>query len=1137
MSEILSTDLRRRLERTVVEAREGAEAGARAALEALAVGHREPFDHMTAEQRTLRTRLRAHGRQLGDRRDARTGDQAVDHLVHEGAYEHWHRMLFARFLAESDLLIEPETEVAISLAECEDLAREEGTDPWTLAGRFAQRMLPQVFRADHPALEVTFAREHRVKLEQLLAGLPAEVFRASDALGWVYQFWQTKRKKEVNESETKIGGEELPAVTELFTEPYMVQFLLHNSLGAWWMTRHPDRSCPVELRYLRTLDDGTPAAGSFEGWPDDLAEFRMLDPCCGSGHFLVTAFHMLVPMRMALEGFSARDAIDAVLRENLHGLELDRRCVEIAAFALALEAWRYPGAGGYRPLPDFHLAWSGQPVTAKKAEWLKLANGDERLRAGLSALHDAFREAPLLGSLLDPRRAVEGDLFTSGFDELAALLDAALEVHRGEPDREESAIAARDLAVAADLLTRRYQLVATNVPYLSRGRQTQALRDFCARRYTEAKNDLANVFLERCLELTADGGVTQIVMPQNWLFLTRYRKQRERLLSEVTWVLLARLGPGAFETISGEVVNVILLNLTRARPDAEHLLRAVDASGETVVSLKANAVATYELNASPQRQYLVQPESRITAKLTSASSLLSEYATTQLGVVSGDSGRWIRQFWETNLQFEGWEYLQSTVTETTHYGGRSQVIDWRTRGRGMLRPGADNPAFGQLGVLVSQMHDLPATLYTGHLYDNNSSAIVPETLSDLAAIWSFCSSSEYGSSVRNIDQKVGVVNASLLRVEFARERWIAQANSDYPRGLPRPYSDDPAQWLFHGHPKPCAYGPAREPPWPAPGGSFSKGEISESGAYMCLQVAVARLLGYRWPAESDTEMELADEARAWIAEAAKLDAFADRDGIVCIAAMRGAAPAAERLRELLRAAFGDDWAPDLERRLIVASGSKATDLDGWLRDDFFSQHCGLFHQRPLIWHVWDGRRRDGFHALVNYHRLAEGESKGRRVLESFTYSALGDWIARLRDELKRGAAGSDDRLAAAMELHRRLEAILQGEPPFDLFVRWKPIAEQPIGWEPDIDDGVRLNVRPFMADDLANGRKGAGILRAKPKVHWRKDRGKEPFREREHFPWFWRNGEFTGDRVNDVHLTLDEKRAARNATGSTAAAD
>jgi len=238
----LASELRNKLERVVIEARDAAELGARAALEALAVHHHEPYSHMKPRERQLRNHLRARARQLGDKQD-KSGRLAIDRLVHECAYEHWHRMLFARFLAENGLLIEPDDNMPISLEEAEELAREEGerrkaeggkADVWDYVSRCAQRMLPQIFRPDDPLLQVSLATEHRLKLEGLLASLPAAVFTASDALGWVYQFWQSKKKDEVNRSEVKIGADELPAVTQLFTEPYMVQFLLHNTLGAWW---------------------------------------------------------------------------------------------------------------------------------------------------------------------------------------------------------------------------------------------------------------------------------------------------------------------------------------------------------------------------------------------------------------------------------------------------------------------------------------------------------------------------------------------------------------------------------------------------------------------------------------------------------------------------------------------------------------------------------------------------------------------------------------------------------------------------------------------------------------------------------------------------------------------------------------
>jgi len=276
-------------------------------------------------------------------------------LLEEVAYEHWHRMLFARFLAENNLLMypDPDDPVAITLEECEDLAKEEGAaNGWELAARYASNMLPQIFRPESPVFQLTLPPEY-----QLIADLPHEVFTASDSLGWVYQFWQARRKEEINKSEVKIGARELPSVTQLFTEPYMVNFLLDNSLGAWWTARRLSESdlksirteeelrskasIPgVPLDYLRfvQIDDDymTPAAGTFEGWPKQLGDLKTLDPSCGSGHFLVAAFLMLVPMRMDLEQLSATEAVDAVLKENIHGLELDQRCVELAAFALAL---------------------------------------------------------------------------------------------------------------------------------------------------------------------------------------------------------------------------------------------------------------------------------------------------------------------------------------------------------------------------------------------------------------------------------------------------------------------------------------------------------------------------------------------------------------------------------------------------------------------------------------------------------------------------------------------------------------------------------------------------------------------------------------------------------------------------------
>ena len=1197
----LAPNLRKQLERTIADAREVAETGARVALEGLAVHYREPFAHMDAGQRALRQRLRARARQLGDSRDPQARSHEIGHLVHECAYEHWHGMLFSRFLAENQLLIEPELGVAVTLEECEELGKEEGADKWTMAARFAHGMLPQVFRPDHPAFEVSMAREHRLKLEGLVEGLPPEVFAATDSLGWVYQFWQSRKKSEVNRSEVKVGADELPAVTQLFTEPYMVSFLLDNTLGAWWASRLLSEAdlreadteaalrrkaavpgAPLDfLRFVRSEDTAEqeswrPASGAFDGWPDHLGDLKVLDPCCGSGHFLVAALSMLVPMRVEREGLSVRDAVDGVLGGNLHGLELDPRCVELAAFALALAAWTYPEAGGYRPLPELHLACSGLAPNATKEQWIELAQQaadaggmpadrnlfgvddnllSARLRKSLEELHDLFGMAPERGSLIDPRE-LKGDLFWHDYESVRSLFAAVLEHELITDEQAERAVTAQGMASAAELMAGSYDLVITNVPYLARGKQGETLRRFCQRQYPAAKNDLATVFLERCLDLCAESGTVSLVLPQNWLFQKTYRKLRRSLLRAQTWHLLARLGPGAFETISGEVVKAILLTLSRGntREQTEQagkrlavpgMMYCLNVSEFCPASEKSASLREMKITVNRQWEYLKIPHQVITTDTLKKSELLEDIADYGKGSTTGDGPRFLAYFWEYSATMSHHVKWLNSPSQRG-WSGRMQVCKVPLNDPDLnVQKGCrihGQKIFGRIGAAVNKMRNLEPFLYAGEVFDDNVCPISPRDTGLTTAIWSYVQSDQYHENVRVIDQALKVTAATLTKVPFDLDHWTIVASERYPNGLPLPYSDDPTQWIFHGNPcgsvvwdqtkKWTAHGTLRTDP-------------------TVLQVAVARLLGYRWPAEQDAGMELADEQREWVRHCEELLDHADEDGIVCIPSVRGEPPAGDRLLRLLAASFRDEWYDGVLSKLLAEAGSAT--LDDYLRNRFFDEHCKLFHHRPFVWHIHDGRR-DGFHALVSYHKLAEGQGKGRRLLESLTYSYLGDWITRQQDGVKRGEGGADDRLLAALGLQKRLAAILEGEPPFDIFVRWKPLKEQAIGWQPDINDGVRLNIRPFMAEDIPGGKKGAGILRSKPNIHWRKDRGKEPLtrgkrskppwlendawdsnddeelRPEKDFPWFWRNGEFTGDRVNDKHLKIIEKRESRKKT-------
>lgn len=1155
----LDKPLRNILEKTVKEARKTAEDAARATLEQLGVGEPAPFAHLTDSERVLRRRLRVHGRQLGDTLNGGK-DQTMDRLKEEVAYQHWHRMLFARFLAENNLLMypDPDDPVAITLEECEDLASDEGAaNGWELAARYAARMLPQIFRLESPVFQLALPPEHQQKLEHLVADLPLDVFTASDSLGWVYQFWQARKKDEVNASEVKIGARELPAVTQLFTEPYMVSFLLDNSLGAWWVgkwgvgsgkwevkAREMLRTAETEeelrqffsrpgipltyLRFVKTghcslttdhrpLFDGEhwmPAAGWFDGWPEQLKDLKTLDPCCGSGHFLVAAFLMLVPMRMELENLSARDAVNAVLQDNIHGLEIDQRCVELAAFALALSAWTYPGAGGYRVLPEMNVACSGLSVSVAKEEWKEIARAlpdKSYLPIALDWMYEAFKDAPTLGSLLDPARARVAGLVN--WQEIGPAIQAALT--RDQPDTvQEAGVVARGLAGTTRLLTQKYHWIITNVPYLARGKQNDTLQTFCATHYKEGKNDLATVFLDRCLELCEAQGTVSVVLPQNWLFLTSYRKFREKLLKQRVWHLIARLGPGAFETISGEVVKAILITLSRGIPSragsesaADHQIRGVDVSEFRTAEQKAVKLSSTEIKSVGQARQLENPDLRVGFEKFNYLKLLSDIADYGKGSTTGDGPRFLLYIWEYPIIIDEHVYWLNSPTEGHVWSGRSQICkvqlaDYELKSQLGCRLHGQN-VFGRDGVGVNKMRKLEPFIYSGSAFDDNICPICPHDKSIIPAVWSYVQFKEFYNNVRSIDQSLKVTAATLVKVPFDLDHWTKVAAEKYPNGLPQPYSDDPTQWIFHGHPCGSVIWD-KNTKWTAHGTLRTDDTV--------LHVAVARLLGFRWPAELDPDMELADEQREWVNRCGSLLSFADEDGIVCIPPVRGEASAADRLLNLLAAAYGDTWSNNLLAQLLKNADHAGKTLESWLRDKFFTQHCKLFKHRPFIWHIWDGLK-DGFSALVNYHKL------DTKHLETLIYTYLGGWINRQKQDIMDGVDGAQERLDAAEALKKKLELIHEGEAPYDIFVRWKPIDQQPMGWDPDLNDGVRLNIRPFMSvPDIR--KKGAGVLRDKPNIKWTKDRGKDVASA----PWYHL---FKGDRINDHHLTLSEKRKAR----------
>ena len=876
---------------------------------------------------------------------------------------------------------------------------------FVLAARYASRMLPEIFRLDDVLLDVEFPVNDRLPLEKLLASLPSPGLhrRRQPRLGLPVLADQEEGRSQQERPEDR--------------RPHAAcrHAAFHRALhGGVPAAQHDRRMVVWPARHRRDLPAAraSPPASRPSRCPTCAGEMTAHPRRAHStaGPRLSNNSPCSTPAAAAATSSSPRFTCSCLCECTTKGCPLETPSTPCwprtsSAWKLTraarrsphspwrLAAWKYPGEDGqplgYRSLPPLNIACSGQGVVGTKEQWTRFANGDSRFEEGMERLYDLFQKAPTLGSLIDPRTVGE-DLFALGFDVLQGALDRTLKKNDvlADPDREALGIAAQGIALAASLMAREFTLVATNVPYLARGKHGGELREHIEHAHPSAKADLATAFVERSLACCESGGSAALVTPHNWFYQSTYKQLRARVLQAATWNIAARLGPRAFETISGEMVNVALLAITQQAPSPGQIYAGLDAGQEEGPPEKADALLRSLISLVRQDRQAINPDGRIIVSGAAPDrpvAPLSSYCSSILGLGTGDYAHYGRAFWELPCFGEQWTAHQSTVEEPAPYGGRHYLVAWdhrENRVRGLTRAEREQihnqdqsgqQAWGKRGVAVGLMHDLKPTLYTGERFEKMLAVILPAQPEILPALWSYCNSPLFAKAVRELDNGVVVANGTLVKIPFDLDYWQRVAAERYPDGLPKPNSNDPTQWLLDGQP---------------------------AGSDDPLQVGVARLSGYRWPRQTGSSFP---DCPAIGTD--RLDALADKDGIVPIPATRGEPPASDRLRELLRSAFGSQWSTPLEDNLLSNAGAKpGTSLDDWLRTQFFEHHCKRFHNRPFIWHIWDGRK-DGFSCLVNYHKLDHA------LLETLTYSYVQDWFSAQAAAAKSNQTGADLRLA------------------------------------------------------------------------------------------------------------------------------
>lgn len=525
-----------------------------------------------------------------------------------------------------------------------------------------------------------------------VAVMDDEACQDVEIVGWLYQFYNSELKDQINDSKVPIDADELPAVTQLFTPHWIVRYLVENSLGRLWLRSRPSSKLRDHMPYYIEPVAGQDDTGITVDSPEQI---RLLDPACGSGHMLTYGFDLLYAIYEE-EGHAPSSIPELILTHNLRGLEIDERAAQLASFALAMKARskdrRFFTRGTQ---PDIvHI----EPVAFEKDEVVRItaAVASEQQEAVTRLLY-SFADADTFGSLIRVD-AVAVD-----------ALDTAITSRDGEADLDLYAEHVLEkarviLRQARALVDHQYHVVVANPPYLGNRWMGTLLRSWVTLNYPDARYDLLAAFMTRTPELCATRGQWGMIVLPSWMFLDAFTAFRKWFLQSQRIESFLHLGRGLFGSDFGSVAFTI----TNAAPSPSHRGMYRRLFEEHVQVRRAEEIETLFHNSSYNRFEAAQsdfgaiPDSPIVYWLSDAmrnafafNTRLSEVASPAVGLQTGDNDRFLRLWFEVSYRSIGFvaesrvQAEQSGVKWFPHnkggtfrrwWGNTEYVVNWQRDG-------------------------------------------------------------------------------------------------------------------------------------------------------------------------------------------------------------------------------------------------------------------------------------------------------------------------------------------------------------------------------------------------------------------------------------------------------------------------
>ena len=519
--------------------------------------------------------------------------------------------------------------------------------------------------------------------------IPEEDFKDEvEIIGWLYQFYISEKHEEVIDPlhGKTIKKEDIPAATQLFTTDWVVRYILDNSLGRYWIERHPESQLANKLTYLATPKNGVIETVNENILPEEL---KVLDPCVGSGHFLSYAFDILLEIYREC-GWSDRDAAKSILENNLHGLDIDDRAAQLACFAVAMKARKYNRGilNGETSLNIFAM----QDSDFISEDFIHyFANSNDALRKDINELKIIFNNAKEYGSIISVPKL--------NFDALYERVDI---IRRSFADdlfqrEDQKLVEERLLPIIkqAEILSKKYDIVATNPPYMNK--YSPRLKDYINQHFADYKGDLFSVFMFRNFAFCKENGYSGFMTPNVWMFIKSYEELRKYIINTKSITTLIQMAKGAF--FKEATVDICAFILSNKKSDNAGLyFRLEDFKGDMEVQKQKVLEALDDkdcgyFHEADQSNFTKIPGSPIAYWVSEniyavfdKSISLVEYGKPEQGMATADNGRFVRCWYEVSKNkfsiFEGgkWFPYNNGGGFRKWYGLNIDVVNWENEG-------------------------------------------------------------------------------------------------------------------------------------------------------------------------------------------------------------------------------------------------------------------------------------------------------------------------------------------------------------------------------------------------------------------------------------------------------------------------